>query len=235
MANDRLIQQLVEAAVATVPAPELRVRVRKGVVHLGGVVASDADRARAEAMAGQVEGVRAVENELVVDLLANSERMADEADAAYAVRPEDLEELAIGESPEADLNQPAGTTDPLRPEVEGDEPYFPPTDPVIEPLSRSHGGYRVLGGYSEGSMDQPLAAEPAPPRLRYNDEQIAENVRLALKEDAATTDLNVHVHVLQGVVYLHGKVRFLEDVEAAEEVAGRIPGVREVREQLALE
>lgn len=235
MADDRLMQEMVEAALGALPAPEVRVRVSNGVVHLGGIVVSNADRARAEELAGQVEGVRAVDNELVVDPLALSFRIGGEAEAAYAVQPEELEEIAISESPEADLNQPAGTTDPLRPEVEAGEPYFPPTDPVIEPLGRQEGGYRVLGGYSESAMDRPLAGEPAPPRLQENDEQIAENVRLALKEDAATTDLNIHVHVRNGIAYLHGRVRYIEDAEAAEEVASRVFGVREVEEQLRLE
>jgi hyperosmotically inducible protein len=38
----------------------------RGVVHLGGVVASDADRARAEQIAAQVGGVKRVINDLQV-------------------------------------------------------------------------------------------------------------------------------------------------------------------------
>jgi hyperosmotically inducible protein len=38
----------------------------RGVVHLGGVVASDADRARAEQIASQVGGVKKVVNDLQI-------------------------------------------------------------------------------------------------------------------------------------------------------------------------
>jgi osmotically-inducible protein OsmY len=235
MADDRRMQQMVEAALGGIPAPNLRVRVKNGVVHLGGTVVSDAARARAEKLSGQVEGVRSIVNDLVVDPLAGNEALPDGAEAAYDVAPEALEEIALGEGLEADLNQPAGTTDPLRPEVLEGEPYFPPTDPVIEPMGEWEGGYRVLGGYSESSMDRPHSPEPPPARLWGGDDQIADDVRLALKEDAATTDLNIHVHVRDGVAFLHGRVPYLEDVEAAEEVAGRVRGVREVREQLIVE
>jgi len=40
------------------------------------------------------------------------------------------------------------------------------------------------------------------------------------------------VVVRDGVVHLHGTVTDLDDADAAEEVASRIPGVREVREEL---
>lgn len=233
MNDDRLIQGAVEVSIAVIAAPHLLVRVRDGVVRLAGSVSHPDDRARAEDLAGRIEGVRAVVNDLVVEPIAAERDVAYQLELEAAL--EGVEQTAFIESPEADLNQPLGTTNPLRPEVQPDEPYFPPTDPVIEPASRTQGGYKVLGGYSESAMDQPLSAEYVPQRLERGDEQIAENVRLALKEDAATTDLDIHVHVRNGIVYLRGTVGYLQDVESAEEVASRVAGVREVREQLQLQ
>ena len=66
----------------------------------------------------------------------------------------------------------------------------------------------------------------------YGDEAMADLVRQELREDAATTDLEIRVVVRDGVVHLHGTVTDLDDADAAEEVASRIPGVREVSEEL---
>ena len=54
----------------------------------------------------------------------------------------------------------------------------------------------------------------------------------ALRHDAATTDLAIEVTVEQGIVRLRGRVRGPEDVDAAEEVAARVEGVKEVVEEL---
>jgi osmotically-inducible protein OsmY len=52
--------------------------------------------------------------------------------------------------------------------------------------------------------------------------------------DAYTTDLNIEVEVEDGVVYLHGTVGSLDDVEQAEQIAGSVPGVVEVDEDLEI-
>ena len=51
-------------------------------------------------------------------------------------------------------------------------------------------------------------------------------------EDAATTDFEIDVLVRQGVVRLRGAVADLDDAANAESVAYRVPGVREVVEEL---
>jgi hypothetical protein len=68
--------------------------------------------------------------------------------------------------------------------VEGGEPYFPPTDPVIEPGPDP----KIVGGFSETAM----SGEPPPPHAETGgpaDEALAERVRRELREDAATTQL----------------------------------------------
>lgn len=114
-------------------------------------------------------------------------------------------------------------------EVAGAEPVFAPTDPVVSPSpDRS---VDVLGGFSETSMDS-LEVEPSAEDEALGDEAIAEAVRRELGEDAATADLRIAVHVRRGVVYLRGNVPEMIDADAAEEIAGRLPGVNEVVDEL---
>ena len=105
---------------------------------------------------------------------------------------------------------------------------FPPTDPVITTES---GNAQVLGGFSATSMDDqpvaPSAEDPYP-----GDEALVDAIRRELHEDATTTALRIAVEVRQGIAFLRGEVEGMEDAENAEDVAGRVPGVREVREEL---
>ena len=109
--------------------------------------------------------------------------------------------------------------------------YFPPTDPVVTTDTR--GRVQVLGGFSATSMDS-VEVEPSASDALPGDEALADAIRRELREDALTTDLTVRVTVRRGVAYLRGTVPGLDDAENAEEVAGRVPGVREVVERLAL-
>jgi osmotically-inducible protein OsmY len=110
---------------------------------------------------------------------------------------------------------------------EGDGVYVPPTDPVGT-------NREVIGGFSSSSMDSvgvqrsALDGEPG-------DEALMDAIRRELREDAATTDLEVDVYVEEGVAYLRGRVPYLEDAENAEEVAARVPGLVEVREELEVD
>ncbi|MCC6381221.1 MAG: BON domain-containing protein [Dehalococcoidia bacterium] len=107
---------------------------------------------------------------------------------------------------------------------EGDNVYTPPIDPVGT-------NREVIGGLQASSMDD-LSVERSALDGLYGDEAIADAVRRELHEDAATIDLEVAVDVRAGVVRLRGHVPYLEDAENAEEVAARVPGVLEVREEL---
>lgn len=110
--------------------------------------------------------------------------------------------------------------------AEGDAVYVPPIDPV--------GGSRtVVGGFETSSLDSlevDRSAFGGP-----GDEAIADAIRRELREDAATAGLAVGVAVRNGVVRLHGRVPLLDDSDNAAEVAARVPGVVEVREELDVE
>lgn len=88
--------------------------------------------------------------------------------------------------------------------VEEAEPYFPPTDP------------------------QP------PPQSPIEDDSLSARVRRALLEDSATTALAIDVEVNDGVVTLRGRVDDLSDTDNALEVAGRVPGVVDVVDELEI-
>jgi hypothetical protein len=121
----------------------------------------------------------------------------------------------------------ASTT--IDPQPEGETVFFPPTDPVVAPASG--GNLEVLGGFTPTS-DTSLEVEPSALDNQPGDEALADAVRRELREDALTTDLAINVIVRRGVVRLRGTVPTLEDAEHAGEVAGRLPGVAEVVEEL---
>ena len=66
------------------------------------------------------------------------------------------------------------------------------------------------------------------------DEAIREAVLRELREDAMTTGLDIDVEVFASRVTLRGTVTDLQEAEAAEEVAARVPGVHEVEELLEI-
>lgn len=108
---------------------------------------------------------------------------------------------------------------------EGEDVYVPPTDRVLAPDGE------ILGGF-EFSSDQLANVETSTIGDRLSDGSIAEAIRRELREDAATTYLEIHVSVEGGVNELRGTVTSLDDAANAEVVASRVPGVVEVKENL---
>ena len=159
------------------------------------------------------------------DLTTTPHRL-DGPDAALPDLEPSLTDQEILDDPMA---ASGGADDLVDPVAEGDEVYVPPIDPVI--ATGAQGETRVLGGFSTDAGAQ------APPRRSASDGQIGDEalvdaVLSALRHDAATADLVVDVTVEQGIVRRHGRVAGLEDVDNAEAVAGRVPGVVDVIEEL---
>jgi hypothetical protein len=113
-------------------------------------------------------------------------------------------------------------------DVDSEGVIFPPTDPVV--TTDQHGNTRVLGGFSPTASDAPVARSTLD--NLPGDEALADAIRRELREDAATTDLAIEVVVEQGIAHLRGRVPGLEDADNAEAVAARVPGLREVMEEL---
>jgi osmotically-inducible protein OsmY len=113
--------------------------------------------------------------------------------------------------------------------AETGEVYTPPVDPVLS--TDAHGAPRVLGGFEIDSFDDTPVDRSAMDRAP-GDEALADAIRRELAEDAATTDLHIYVAVRNGVAHLRGRVADLDDADNAEAVAARVPGVRDVVEEL---
>lgn len=107
-------------------------------------------------------------------------------------------------------------------ETEGAEPYFAPTDPVLNDRGRE-----LIGGFDETSMDE-IVVEPSTMDEEPGDEALAEAVRRELREDALTTDLHLAIEVKRGVAYIRGTADDIEDTDDAAEVASRVPGIQRV-------
>lgn len=212
-----------------------------GTLILSGSVDSPEARQAAEDIAGSIAPDRPIDNNLDLDQV-----LSDRAEELSSDESS-LSELALGVDEVRDLGgeiEPDFTdqeilTDPiaasgpssnaLDPASEGDEVYVPPTDPVV--TSNEQGELEVLGGFTPTSTTS-VEVERSAQDNRLGDEAIADAVRRELREDASTTELRVRVVVREGVVHLRGAVDGLEDAENAESVAGRVPGVREVVEEL---
>jgi len=161
----------------------------------------------------------------LVDPSIRGERLSNNFDVL------DLDGELIEESEEPDFTTDPGTTDVIE-AVEGEETYFPPTDPVIR-ISRNQDA-TTLGGFAETSLEEPSEPEDHPLRLQNNDEELAERVRYALATDSYTADLNIDVEVEDAVAFLRGKVGSLDDIQQVEEVAGSVQGIDEVVEELEI-
>ncbi len=230
--EDAEIRARVYEVLATYDSIEVYADVKDGVVHLVGEVNTGDQRAEIAGTVREIEGVKAVQNELTVEFVP-----PEGARLVYHPElPSELGELGSDISlggTEYDFNDPVGTTDAMESSAEA-EPFFPPTDLVVAPAPETAEGYEVVGGFSATSMDELSEGEVPVSGVARGDEEIADDVRRELREDAGTTDLRVRVTVRDGVVYLRGRVSSLQDAEAAEEVAARVPGVVEVREELTI-
>jgi hypothetical protein len=162
--------------------------------------------------------------------LTTSPHLLDGADAATP----DLEPSLIDQEILSDPMAAAGDTDDpptdeIDPVADGDEVYVPPVDPVV--TARTSGDAEVLGGFAL-SAEETIAPRRSASDGQVGDEALVDAVRSALAHDAATADLEIEVIVEQGIVRLRGQVSGMEDVDNAEAVAGRVPGVVDVAEEL---
>jgi hypothetical protein len=164
---------------------------------------------------------------------------ADTGDAALQEAEEtaDVDGLTfpprdLREGPEPSFTDSDGA-DTMSEAADDAEPYFPPTDTVVRPRSREEEGLEWVGGFASTASRDSVQA-PRPYGAARDDSEIAEDVLIALEEDALTTDLDILVRVRRGVVYLQGTVSTIEEAEAAEAAAAEVPGVVEVVEELTL-
>jgi osmotically-inducible protein OsmY len=209
----------------------------EGKIILTGIIADEEERETALDIVSAVAPGAFVEDNLELDEVMPPmlERSALTTEPRGSITETLLEGLREGESLEpGDFtdqetlqfgDSAAGPTSSFEddPSGEGDEVFVPPTDPVGTDRE-------VIGGLQATSMEDADVERSSDGLL--GDEAIRDAVLRELREDAATTDLVLEVEVNEGMVVLRGQVGFIEDVESAEEVAARVPGVVDVDEQL---
>jgi osmotically-inducible protein OsmY len=223
------------------------VRVADGTAYLDGIVGSAEQRDAASDLALRVAGIRRVQNDLEIEEFGQpgDATRADEAtyaDVSYQMLEGEqrADTNPFQEQAEPDYNDPiplAGGDMTSSTMIAAEEgiPYVPPTDPVVRP-SRDEQTIAIVGGFGTSADEEypdrlaTTAIGDGPP----GDEDLRDEVIAALRADAATTDLIIAVTVRNGKVHLRGEVPSLDDAESAEEVAGRVPGIREVIEELSV-
>jgi osmotically-inducible protein OsmY len=234
----------IERAIREVAELDVVVEDQGGTLVLEGIVDSERDRQAAEDIAADLAGDAEIDNALEVqdllpvsvDAFSDEQRSADQPERPFGLGDDDgaLNPDFTDQPQVRDAEAVSGPTDSVDDEDEddGNWAYVPPTDPVV--TTDAHGQAVVLGGFGTSALDE-NDGEDLAENQGYGDEAVADAVRRALREDAATTELPVRVVVREGVVHLHGRVEDLDDADSAEEVASRVPGVREVLEELRVD
>lgn len=70
--------------------------------------------------------------------------------------------------------------------------------------------------------------------MNPEDRAISVKVRRALAAAEEVADLDIDVETIDGIVYLRGEVSTEAEKRAATEISCKVPGVQEVRNQLAV-
>lgn len=227
----RIHDTLAEAGI------HVAVELQDGTLYLSGQVDSEGNRQAVLDVARAIAEPRGLRIDDAIDVLPQAPDMAY-ADIGSGDRGvfgyldpdrDDNLQLDPGFEGDPDFTDDIGTTDPAEAAAEA-VPYFPPTDPVVRP-SDDEEELEIVVGFGATSMDDERGEASFDNRP---DDDISQNVLRELREDALTTDLVIRVVTRNGVVHLHGEVSTLEDAENAEEVASRVGGVKEVREELVI-
>jgi len=239
-AVEKKIQNLLDEAEIPVA-----VVVEDGVARLIGPVGSPRLRQAAIDLASASSQIQRVEDEMNYEVVSPdmvSEPDDDDEEFGYADEqsleddvPDVEMSFQLSEEPRDD------STLNYDEELEDEETYFPPTDPVVEP-TRYGGNLEVVGGFQSESTvdtdeeadeayDESVALEDGDRVILRDDDDIRDDIIRELREDALTTDLKLTVHVRSGAVVLRGRVQTLDDAENAQEVASRVAGVVDVTDR----
>jgi hypothetical protein len=135
---------------------------------------------------------------------------------------EDLAALGLEDPDEA-----ADSTNDSMTAADEAEPYITAVDPPVVPGGRD--GIRVADGFA--SSDEDAEERTGAP----GDDEISERVYGLLRDDAITSNLDLTVTTVDGVVHLRGTVEDIDDALQATEVASRVPGVVDVIDETTVE
>src|SRR5579859_187202 len=232
--TERIEEQLAEAGL------QVAVESSDGALILSGVVDTEEARQAANDIAAQFAPNARIDNQLEVETIlptnlddfVGEQPTAELAESSADIRAAggeldadftDQDSELSGDFARASGAAGSGEADPAS---GGDAVYSPPIDPVV--TTDAHGRAHVLGGFGSGEEVSVDASSDS----RVGDEALADAVRRELAEDAATAELSIFVAVRNGVAHLRGQVADLDDADNAESVAARVPGIREVVEEL---
>jgi len=139
---------------------------------------------------------------------------------------QDIDDIPDSEIETEPFSEPVETDSAAA--VEDAEPYFPPTDPVVRVDQK--GETQIAGGFGTG---EPLERQPRTvTRDVPSDEALEDLVHRALRLDASTAHLHLKVGVSEGIVRVQGPIDDESDAESALAVAGDVPGVVDVIDEL---
>ena len=215
MFDDGEIQQRVIDELEfdpTLNATRIGVSVRDGVVSLSGHVGSFAEKHAAERAARRVKGVRAVAQEIEVEL-ASDKKTSDDEIAARAVKMLDWD-IAV---PKGDIT------------ITVAHGIVTLSGQVDWAFQRTEAEYdvRKLGGVRAVINDIRI-------RPQAKVEDVRARIRAAFERSAEIETTRISIDVVDGRVRLFGKVSSWIEREEAERAAWSVPGVVAVEDQIVI-
>lgn len=196
----------------SVKAAHIGVSVRDGVVTLSGHVESYAEKFAAERAARRIKGVKAIAQELEVQL-PFEHKTADDEIAARAVHLLDW-----------DVAIPRG-----RISVKVEHGIVTLNGAVDWAYQRAEAEYDVRKLTGVKGVINDIMIVP-----RADIEDVRAKIRAALERNAELEANNITVSVADGKVTLGGKVKAWTEREAAERAAWSVPGVRQIEDHIEL-
>lgn len=196
----------------SVQAAHIGVSVRDGVVTLSGHVESYAEKFAAERAARRIKGVKAIAQELEVQL-PFEHKTADDEIAARAVHLLDW-----------DVAIPRG-----RISVKVEHGIVTLNGAVDWAYQRAEAEYDVRKLTGVKGVINDIMIVP-----RADIEDVRAKIRAALERNAELEANNITVSVADGKVTLGGKVKAWTEREAAERAAWSVAGVRQIEDHIEL-
>ncbi|HEX3721651.1 MAG TPA: BON domain-containing protein [Nitrolancea sp.] len=247
-AKDRQAEKEIQLLLDEARIP-VGVVVEDGVARLIGSVTTPRLRQAAIDLASTVKPIRRIDDEMDFEIVApeTATELQDDDDTFAVAGEPTLEDAPTEVEPDFQLNDEPrdDSTLDFAEEIEDEETYFPPTDPVVG-TTRTGSGLEVIGGFQEvatddtdeeetEAYDESVALADGDRVILRDDEDIRDDVIRELREDALTTDLELTVDVRRGVVFLTGTTQSIDDAENAQDVASRVAGVIDVEDRTETE